>query len=231
MDISCSTGHNNIMCTCSLPCRRSLWLKCCFPITCSTAEWWGLSLWPRHRRTESPPEQLVMMRPFGTLLRTNKRDLFTLAHTQKKLYKQNSFVLWHGILEEWEHVSVALCVSVCVNDSLSEACKHLELRCTSGYYSLSDWHSQPLVSDDKSTWLGTALRKSALAHRHTYTQREPSKHTQSSSSLNSSWNHKALPCHWPTTDKKAGKEGRKRYWKRGKKSERKGGRREKAYVQ
>lgn len=148
------TGHNTVTCTCSLHWSRSPWWR--FTVTCSTAEWWGLSKWPRHHGTESPPEQLVMRRPFGTLWRTNEGDSFTLSHTQTKLYEQNPFSLWHGILEEWEHISVALCVSVCVNESLSEACEHLELRCTSGYYSLSDWHSHTLVSDDRSTWLGTA---------------------------------------------------------------------------
>lgn len=114
--------------------------------------------------TESPPEQLVMRRLFGTLWRTNEGHSFT--HMQKKLREQNPFLQWREILQEWEHISAAVCVGARVNESLNEACEHLELGCTSAYYSLSDWHSQALVSDDRSTWLGTAPRKSALTCRH-----------------------------------------------------------------
>lgn len=117
-----------------------------------------------------------------------------------------------------ESTYVDLCVSVRVNESLNEACEHSLLWCTSGYYLLSDWHSQPLVSDDRSTWRGTARSKRALAHRHTciQTHNEP---TQSSSSLNPSWNLRALPCHRPSLIKNAGREGRQEERRRAKAKE------------
>ena len=47
----------------------------------------SLSEGPLHRRTQSPPEQPVMRRLFGTLWGTNEKDSFTFTHTHTHTYK------------------------------------------------------------------------------------------------------------------------------------------------
>lgn len=69
--------------------------------------WWGLSEWPRHHGTESPPGRLVMRRLFGTLWRTNEGDSFT--HAEGIVWTQSILAL-NSVTSESTYL--LLCVSV-----------------------------------------------------------------------------------------------------------------------
>lgn len=145
--------------------QPSPWWNCWFAVTCGTAQWWGLNEWPRHHRTQRPPEQLVMRRLFGTLCRTNEGDSFTLTHAAE-VWTESILALTWSFYRARAHIcSVCWCYVL-----MRASAKNVNTWNRDVLLATTRWvmNTQPLVSDDISTWLRTALHKSASECRHTH---------------------------------------------------------------
>lgn len=164
-------------CACSLRCSRSPRWTCRFTVT-------GVLVRPQ--RVTTPPEDRKPTRAAGN----EKGCLECFVGLTREIHshtrRRNCMNRIHSCFGFFKSEStyVLICVSVYV--LMRVWMRRVNTRCcdvllASGYYLRSDWHSQPLVSDDRSTWRGTARSKRALAHRYTCTQthKEPQLKSQS----------------------------------------------------